>query len=275
MAEAALDAGVGGFVIAAEHVQDEGTIRYLRKDAGYDGIIAAPIAEAAERFDADEAELAVRCVAAGCDLLLGSDEPQAVIRALRTAVSHGVVSAELVRVSSSRIESAAAWAAAEPGGREPTLDDTLWARRVADAAIHVQRGGIAPLRGVADVIVVDDDPPRPEPVGSAVAGTLAQLGVDVRQVAAPTTDARFPVVILLVGDRRLSLGFDTFSEGSLRRVRELCVQAERNARDVVVVHFTPPEFMRALDGCPHVVCAWSGTRAMEEAAARWLVRGQP
>jgi hypothetical protein len=79
--------------------------------------------------------------------------------------------------------------------------------------------------------------------------------------------------VLLNGARRIALGFETFSDGAVARVADICSRAERSARDVVVVHFTPPDFVSALECAPVAICAWNGTRAMEEAVARWLVRG--
>jgi hypothetical protein len=93
-------------------------------------------------------------------------------------------------------------------------------------------------------------------------------------VGAPSADSRGSVVVALFGDQRIALGFETYSDGALARVRECCTRAERAARDAVVVHFTPPDFVRSLEGLARVACAWSGTRAMEEAAARWLARGE-
>jgi beta-glucosidase-like glycosyl hydrolase len=271
-AEASLDAGVGGILLAAKHSRDSALIGYLRNDAAFDGIIAAPICEAAELLDVDEHDLAVECLSAGCDLLLGSDEPLDVIRALRSAMTTGVLDAERVRASYGRIEARANWSAGA-GGLAVTLDDALWARRVADTAVHAQRGRAHALVSPIDVIVIDDDPRRAEPFGTALRAILAKLDRDTRDVHEPSPDSRGPIVVLLAGDRRISLGFDTFSGGALSRIADICGRAERSARDVTVVHFTPPDFSSALDCAPTVVCAWSGTRAMEEAAARWLARG--
>src|SRR6185436_12342747 len=90
-AEAALDAGVGGIMLDAAHARDAELIDYLRNEATFDGIIAAPLSAVAELLDADEDELALECLAAGCDLLLGCEEPVDVIRALRSAASRGVL----------------------------------------------------------------------------------------------------------------------------------------------------------------------------------------
>ena len=267
-AEAALDAGAGAIALSHRGATDAALIGYLRDDAAFDGVIVARLEAMATQRNEDEETLAMSCVAAGCDLLLGVEDAPSVVHALRLAQERGAFGAERVRESCARIERRALWADVGTPGREPTLDDALWARRAADAAVHAQRGRAAALTAPVDLIVVDDDPPRFEPVGTALRETLVKLGVDVRAVDAPSPTARGPVVIALFGDRRLALGFESYSDGALSRVRQLCEHAARAARDAIVVHFTPPEFERSIAGAPVVMCAWLGTRAMEEAAAR-------
>lgn len=273
-AEAALDSGAAAMLIAPECATDRATIAYLRNSARFDGVIAARLDIVSELRDEDEDATAIACVAAGCDLLLGADDIRAVVQALRQAQTRNALHTEEVRASVARVDRRARWADIGDGTmREATLDDALWARRVADDAVHVQRGHPHALVNPVDVIIVDDDPPRIEPAGTALVETLQRLDVDVRRAGTPAPDSRGSVVIALIGDRRLSLGFDTFSDGALARVRDAFTRAERAARDVIVVHFTPPELASAFDGIGCVACAWSGTRAMEEAAARWLARG--
>jgi beta-glucosidase len=277
-AEAALDAGVGAMLVASAHAADPAMIAYLRADAGFDGVIAAPVGAMADERGEDEDPIAVACLAAGCDLLLGVDDTPAVVRALRLACNDGTLDSERVRASCARLDYRAAWADTSRPGRDATLDDALWARRLADASVHVQQANRVPLRTPVELVVVDDDPPRIEPAGSVLLATLAKLDVDARSMPAPSPDVRGTVMVALFGDRRIGLGFDTFSDGALARVRDVCAHAQRAARDVIVVHFTPPDFVRSLVGlvglvdAPVIVCAWSGTRAMEEAAARWLAR---
>jgi beta-glucosidase-like glycosyl hydrolase len=272
-ADAALDAGVGAILLATSHATDAEAISYLRNDAGFDGVIVAPIGALADERGEDEEHLAIACLVAGCDLLLGADDTTDVVRALRHAQERGVFDAETVRASCHRIDARAEWASVTHAGREATLDDAMWARRMADAAVHVQRGRLHTLVQPVDVIIVDDDPPRVERAGTEFCEVLARLDVEVREVREPSGDSRGSVVIALIGDRRIALGFDTFSDGALARVRETCERAQRSARDAIAVHFTPPDFGSALRDAPTVVCGWSGTRAMEAAAARRLARG--
>jgi hypothetical protein len=245
----------------------------LRREAGFGGVIVAALGALSDAREVDEEPLAVQCIAAGCDLLLGADDSASVVRALRLAQADRTISDEAVRQSCARVDERAMWADSRRPAASATLDDVLWARRLADASVHAQTGTAPALTSPAELMVVDDNPSRIEPVGRAIQATLAQLGIALRLVDAPSPESRSPVVIALFGDIRIGLGFDTFSDGALERVMLTCRQMERSARDVTTVHFTPPDFGAALAGAPSVVCAWSGTRAMEEAAARWLARG--
>jgi len=111
------------------------------------------------------------------------------------------------------------------------------------------------------------------PAGLALIETLQRLGHDARREARPNGAHRGPVLVALFGDRRLALGFDVHSDGAHARVSEVVARTEAQARDVIVVHFTPAELASTMTAWPNVVCGWSGTRAMEEAVARWLSRG--
>lgn len=273
-AESALDAGVGAMLIAATHVTDAEVIGYLRNETGYDGVIVALLESVATLRSQDEEHLAIACISAGCDLLLGCEDVTAVVRELRRAQDRGAFDASRVGESCLRVERCAMWADVSQAGRDPTLDDALWARRAADAAVHIQRGRAHALQSPVDVIVVDDDPMRIEPAGTALRETLVKLHLDVREANEPSPDARGPVVVALVGDQRIALGFERYSDGAIARVREACARTHRASRDSIVVHFAPPEYGAGLEFAPALVCAWSGTRAMEEAAARWLARTQ-
>ncbi|HYV97567.1 MAG TPA: hypothetical protein VE967_08950 [Gemmatimonadaceae bacterium] len=266
-ADAALDAGVGALLLASSHADDAALIAYLRREAGFDGIIAVPLGALSNARDEDESVLAVQCIAAGVDLLLGCDDTAEVVRALRTAEARGELSGEQVRAACLRIDARAAWADVSAAGREPTLDDVLWARRAADAAVHVttpQRGRPPRLRTPVELVIVDDDLPRPDRAGAALREALDTLGVEMAE------STRGTLIVAVFGDRRITLGFDTYSDGARDRVRLACAAAAQSARDAIVVHFTPPGFGDAFESCPVVVCAWSGTRAMEEAVARCL-----
>jgi beta-glucosidase len=268
-ADAGLDAGANAMLLAVSHATDAECIDYLRNDAAYGGVIAVPLSVVAAERGEDEETLAVQCINAGCDLLMGAEEPREVMRALELAVHAGIIDRERVLESVARVDARAEWCAVTGDPRQVTLDDALWARRLADASVHAQKGRAPALRGPVELIVIDDDPPRLEPAGKYLAETLTKIGHDVRRTDT-MSDGRGTLLIAVVGDRRIGLGFDDYSDGAIARAHALCDQGARAARDVIVVHFTPPDFGGAFSEAPVVVCAWSGTRAMEEAAARWL-----
>jgi beta-glucosidase-like glycosyl hydrolase len=271
-ARGAFEAGAGALLLAAPHLHDAEVVRYLREVVGFEGVIVAPVGMVADAQHEDEEPLAVAALAAGADLLLGLEEPLAVEHAVRAALRAGQLDADALAGSAARIAQWAAWADPRVGGRAVTLDEALWARRAADAAVLGQRGRAFPLRDPIELVVVDDDPPRRVPAGTVLAETLAQLGHDVRRVGAPSGDSRGTVLVALFGDRRLALGFERHSDGALARVDEALARADAQARDALVVHFTPPEQVAGMEAWPVLVCGWSGTRAMEEAVARWCAR---
>jgi beta-glucosidase len=273
-ASAALDAGAGAILLATTHGADPEVVRYLREDAGFEGVIVAPVGAMADERGEDEAPIAVAALLAGCDLLLGVEEFAEVELALQHAVRAGQLDPEAIHQSQVRLATWTGWSDPRTPGREATLDDALWARRAADASVHAQRGRVYALNNPVDVVVIDDDPPRREPAGTALVSTLQRLGYDAHAVALPTGTARGPVVVALVGDRRIALGFEQYSDGALAQVDTVITRAAQMARDVIVVHFTPPAITGGMEHWPIVVCGWSGTRAMEEAVARWLSRAR-
>lgn len=268
-ATAALDAGVGAMLVAPVHATDPQVVGYLRDRVGFNGVIAVELAALAAACNRDEEEVALAAVAAGCDLLLGAEDTPAVVRALRLAVTRGQLSAEQVRASSVRVESWAAWSS---GGAtvDPTLDDVLWARRAADSAVHLQRGTLPVLRQPIEVVVLDDDPPRIEPAGTGLLETFDRLSLSAARADAPVAGGRGTIVAAVFGDRRIALGFDAYSDVLVQRLHELERRAHAASRDLIVAHFTPPEYGAALHGASPLLCAWSGTRAMEEATARCI-----
>jgi len=59
---------------------------------------------------------------------------------------------------------------------------------------------------------------------------------------------------------------------TLARIAEACEAATLQRRTATIVLFAPPVLASQLRGSAPIVCAWSGDRCMQEAAARWLTR---
>jgi hypothetical protein len=64
----------------------------------------------------------------------------------------------------------------------------------------------------------------------------------------------------------------SYSPATLARIEHACEAATLHRRNVVIVLFAPPVLASRIRGSAPIVCAWSGDRCMQEAAARWLVR---
>lgn len=224
-------------VVAAHSVRLIGEL--LREELAFDGLVMSDRADGMAMGGPEGAVRAtVDAVRAGCDLVLASDDLGGAVEALEAAADTGEITDEMIEASAHRRRFWSAWAVPRET-REPTLDDLLWARQVADLVVHPVRGSWVGVGPVVDLetIVIDRD-------GRSLhhfRETLRAAGHEVR--VHPSSD---PVT----GDA--------------------LVVALGPARHAVVV-FGPPEVARAVVGATHVFCAWSADRAMQEGVARRLL----
>ena len=250
---------------------------FLRERLGYDGLVVtdALIMEGVLAGQG-EGEAAVRALDAGCDLLLYPTDVEAVARSIEQAVAeHRLDEAQLYRAMRRRLKWAQ-WASPPTDYRRASQADVQWAQQLCERVVHVVRGDVPPLGDTIDVVVVDDDvggpyaPPSREPFFEALRGA----GRPGRRVDAPAATSRAPVVVALFGDIRAWKRRAGYSAESRRAVAAAVAKAKEHGRDAIVVHFSHPRLAAELADAPTVVCAWGGERAMQEAAARWLVRGR-
>src|ERR1019366_2830597 len=103
-----------------------------------------------------EHDVAVRAVAAGCDVLLAPMDVTGVARALERATQNGAITAERARDALERRDRWALWGRSAPG-RETTIDDVMWARQLADRTVRLVRGAMPRLGEAAEIVEVDDD----------------------------------------------------------------------------------------------------------------------
>jgi beta-glucosidase-like glycosyl hydrolase len=283
---AALDAGVGSIMTA--HVAypaldasgDAATLstplltELLRREMGFDGLIAS------DALDMDgllaggtESDAAVRAVAAGCDVLLSPADVTGVARALEVATQQGVLDPGRAQDALDRRDRWALWAKPS-GARETTLDDVMWARQVADRTVGVLHGAMPGIGDAVELVEVDDDRGGPWHVPSRefLAATLRALHVDVETVAAPTPHTRVPVIVAAYADTIAWKGVAGFSDDAAARAARAVALARTAGREVIVVAFSHPRHAARFADVPNVACAWGGDRAMQEAAARALVR---
>lgn len=244
----------------------------LRGELQYEGLVVSDaLSQAAARFGSDESTAALESVQAGCDLLLAPSDPVGVLARLDQARDAGKLDADAVEASRARRTFWAHWARPD-GGREPTLDDVLWARQVADTVVHAVRGVMPHVGPVVDVIQVEDAPapPRQTPLDSRepFLATLRALGLSPRLVGGPTAEGRGAVVVALYGGADTGSGRAGYSESARRRVAQAVADARQSQRSTVVVMFAHPRLAAELPEAPNVVCCWNGARAMQESAAR-------
>lgn len=287
----AVDAGVAS-VLAAHVVypalDDSGATaarsrpiltEFLRGELRYDGLVVSDaLSTPGARFGTDETTAALDALAAGCDLLLAPSDPVGLVEALDAARDAALATGagfvpdeDRLAPSLRRREFWADWA--RPGlGREATLDDVLWARQVADTVVHPVRGVLANVGPVVDVIQVEDAPEPgwrvPPRSREPFLATLRALGLEARVVDGPSDEGRGAVVVAVYGEPAPGVGRTGYTEATRRRVAAVVAEARARQRGSLVVLFGPPRLAEQLPEAPNVVCAWSGDRAMQEAAGR-------
>ena len=244
----------------------------LRGELGFEGLVVSEALDAPGlRQGGDEATAAIAALAAGCDLLLAPYDLHGVLEAVEAAADGGLLAPAELAASRRRRDFWAGWAA--PGaGREPTLEDVLWARQCADTLVHPVRGVLANIGPVVDVIQVEDGAAGAPavPARDALVRALAALGLKPRSVAGPTAEGEGAVLLALHGGPRAGAGRAGYDEGTQRRVAQVIAEARLARRSVVVALFGPPRLAAAIPEATNVVCAWSGSRAMQESLARRL-----
>ncbi len=248
------------------------TIRLLREELGFEGLVVSDALEMrGVRAAQDEGEAAVGALAAGCDLLLAPTDPALVVQALAKGIADGRLDADRLAASRARREWWATWARWLPDGRGPTLDDRTWAKQVSDRVLQVVRGRLPWVPPACEVVMVDDDPAGAAPSRWNFVQALQALGRNVSVVPGATEQGEGVLVVAVFADVFPGKGHVSITPQSRLTVR-LAVQAARTLkRDSLVVLFGHPRLATELPDAAHVLCAWSGDRGMQEAAARALV----
>ncbi len=244
----------------------------LRGELQYEGLLVSdrPTLRGA-LAGGDEREAALAAVAAGCDLVLAPSDPAAAVEAFDRGLDQGRLVPSALDASLARRTFWAEWGRPE-GGRDATLDDVLWARKVADTVVHPVRGVITNIGPVVDVIPVDDDAAVGADGGrfAPFFAALRAVGLKPEQVEGPTDAGRGAVVIAVHAGPAAGRGRAGCTEATRQRVAQAVAAARQARRSVTVVVFGPPRLAEELPDAPNLICAWSGDRAMQEAAARRL-----
>lgn len=244
----------------------------LRAELGFEGLVVTDALDmAGVRAGADEGEVAVQALAAGCDLLLAPADPGRVVRALEAAVAAGRLDAERLAASRQRRDWWATWGRWLPDGRGPTLDDRTWAKQVGDRVLRSVRGRVPWVPPAVEVVMVDDDPASAAPSRWTFIQSLQTLGRTVNVVPGATPAGEGVLVIAVFADVMAGKGHAALTPESRLTVR-LAVQGARTLkRDALVVLFGHPRLAAELPDAAHLLCAWAGDKGMQEAAARALV----
>jgi len=246
------------------------TLRLLREELGFEGLIVSDALEMqGVRASRDESDAAVAALAAGCDLLLAPTDPTVTLQAITDALADGRLNAEQLAASRARRDWWATWARWLPdNSRGPTLDDRTWAKQVSDRALHVVRGRVPWAPPVCEVVLVDDDPASAAPSRWTFIQAMQALGKRVNVVPGATEAGEGALIIAVFADVIAGKGHVSLTPQSRLTVR-LAVQAARTLRrDSLVVLFGHPRLAAELPDAAHLLCAWSGDKGMQEAAAR-------
>lgn len=246
----------------------------LRGMMEFDGLIVSDALDMRGVLAAGpEPEIAVRAIAAGCDVLLAPSDLASLARALDRAAQRGELNDERVRDARERRDRWALWA--RPGaGREPSLDDEMWSRQAADASVHLVRGSIPRMGRAAEIVHVDDDASGPWPVPSRAhfVQALAALEIEANVIDMRSTGTRVPVLIAAFADSVAGKTEAGFSRVSRDRIERAVAIAHEQKRETLVVLFSHPRHAAQVAAAPNVLCAWGGEKPMQAAAARVIAR---
>lgn len=283
---AAIDAGVASMMsahvafTALDPTRSPATLsapiltQLLRGAMEFDGLIVSDALDMRGVLVAGtEAEVAVRALEAGCDVLLSPTDVTGLARALDRTLQSGELDAERARDALERRERWALWARPSPG-REPSLDDEMWSRQAADGAVHVLRGSIPRIGHAVEVVHVDDDASGPWPVPDRAhfVQALAALEVEANVIDMRSTGTRVPVLIAAFADSVAGKSEPGFSRASRDRIERAAAIAKEQKRESLVVMFSHPRHAAQVPEVANVLCAWGGEKPMQAAAARVIAR---
>jgi beta-glucosidase-like glycosyl hydrolase len=251
---AAVDAGVSAVMISNVRSprQIEST---LRAKLGFEGLVVTPpVIDDQEVSSADEMNLCVEAIAAGCDVILAPGNLSGTVAALKTAAQRKVFNTARARAAIDRIDRWSGWALPndDDAGYTPSLDEVMWSRQVADAAARYLRGAKPRVGASVEVVSLDI-------VCDFLLATLRSAQVSVTEHLEPSATERGPLVVVCG------------SEGEFGNAAALAARATEAGRDTVIIAFTHPRIAEAVPGRAPVLCAWDPSRPMQEAAARAVV----
>lgn len=261
----AVDAGVASMLVRLSALGAPRALERLRGELGFDGIAAT------ERFDrepsvtaASEPAVAVAAIASGCDVVMAPHDVSGVVDALEQAAARRELPPARIAQARERFDRRAGWAR-PTSGREPGMDDLLWARQLADRTLHWVRGARPRIGGRAEVVAIGAD-------AAPLADTFRAAHLEVAESPAPVRGERAPLVVVLgVG----GVLHGDLTTGEIEAARAAAKAGVDGGRDVAVVACCHPRgagtLAAAVHGSAAILCAWDASRPMLEAAARAMV----
>ena len=250
-------------------------LRYLlREKYGFEGLVASDVLQARAPLSAEEeADIAMRALDAGCDVLLGPSRLEQLVETLERCVRDGPLYEDRIEQSRRRRLKWAQWAAPQTDFRRVSGSDVAWALQLSERVISMARGTAPRLPKAVEIVIVDDDADCPAQHPRTVfSQSLESAQIGAAMVDVPTAGRDAPVYVAVFGELRGNRPDVSYRPATLARIEQACEMATLQRRDVVIVLFAPPLLASQIRGSAPIVCAWSGDRCMQEAAARWLVR---
>jgi beta-glucosidase-like glycosyl hydrolase len=251
---AAVDAGVSAVMIS--NVRAPRLIEStLRAKLGFEGLVVTPpVVDDQEVASADEMNVCVEAVAAGCDVVLAPGNLSGTVAALKTAAQRKVLNNARVRTALDRVDRWSGWAQpnAAHAGYAASLDEVMWSRQVADAAVQYLRGSKPRIGASMEIISLDT-------ICDFLVATLRGAHIAVKESLEPSASERGPLVVVCA------------SESEFERAAQLTAAAGAAGRDVAIAALTHPRLAATFPGRSPVLCAWDRSRPMQEAVARALV----
>jgi beta-glucosidase-like glycosyl hydrolase len=251
-------------------------LRYLlREKYGFEGLVASDVLQALGPMSPeDEADVAMRALDAGCDVLLGPSHIDALVDTLERCIRDGPLYEDRIEQSRRRRLKWAQWAAPQTDFRRVSGSDVAWALRLSERVLAMARGTRPKIEKALEIVIVDDDEscaPIAHP-RTAFGQVLAAAQVAVSTVETPSVGRDTAVYVTVFGELRGDRHVVAYSPKTLAKVADVCEEATRQRRECVIILFAPPLFASQIRGSAPIVCGWSGDRCMQEAAARWLMR---
>jgi len=249
-------------------------LRYLlREKYGFEGLVASDVLQAPGPLSPeDEADVAMRALDAGCDVLLGPSHLEALVDTLEGCVRDGPLYEDRIEQSRRRRLKWAQWAAPQTDFRRVSGSDVAWALQLAERVISMMRGSRPSLGKAVEIVIVDDDECPPLHPRTVFAQALESAEIAASVVDAPTPGTDAPVYVAVFGELRGDRREAAYRAETLAAIARACDSATLHRRQAVIVLFAPPALAAQIRGSAPVICAWSGDRCMQEAVARWLIR---